>query len=280
VFNKKLRYSPARSNRRTTHALALFIFLSSLSGCAHKQFGPAVTGDEFIQLEQMYTAYRNSFSSCTTGLDGDVLVHWRPAVNRTSFTGYVKILLPTYLQVSALTPLNQPLFALSSDGKWFQTIDIAKKTFRKGSLRSFSARHDIPKTLLAGEWGAWLTGRPLVSAPYVTGIIEDLENRGVWISISDRLDKESPIEHTLVNFSSQRIAERVVVNARGDTDAVISYGDWQTVGGCPQPMKIIISELPFGTGAVIELSDIQPANLKKDDFNLYIPSGYRRQFLP
>jgi len=228
----------------------------------------------------MYTAYRNSFSSCTTGLDGDVLMHWRPAVNRTSFTGYVKILLPTYLQVSALTPLNQPLFALSSDGKWFQTIDIAKKTFRKGSLRSFSARHDIPKTLLAGEWGAWLTGRPLVSAPYVTGIIEDLENRGVWISISDRLDKESPIEHTLVNFSSQRIAERVVVNARGDTDAVISYGDWQTVGGCPQPMKIIISELPFGTGAVIELSDIQPANLKKDDFNLYIPPGYRRQFLP
>ena len=280
MFKKKLRVSPANSTHRLSCILALFIVLSSLSGCAHKQFGPAVTGDELIQLGQMYTAYRNSFSSCSSGLDGDVVVHWRPAVNKTSFNGYVKILLPTYLHVSALTPLNQPLFALSSDGKWFQTIDVAKKTFRKGSLRSFSARHDLPKTLLTGEWGSWLTGRPLDSAPFVTGITEDLENRGVWVSISDRLDKESPIEHTLVNFSSQRLAERVVVDARGDTNAVISYGNWQSVGRCQQPMKIYISDLPMGAEAVLELSDIQPANFKKDGFNLYIPPGYRRQFLP
>ena len=280
MFKKKLRALPANNTHRLRCALVLFIVLSSLSGCAHKQFGPAVTGDEFIQLGQIYTAYRNSFSSCPTSLDGEVVVHWRPAVNKTSFAGYVKILLPTYLQVSTLTLLNQPLFALSSDGKWFQTIDVAKRTFRTGSLRSFSARHDIPKTLLAGEWGAWLTGRPLDSAPYVTGITDDFENRGVWVSISDRLDKESPIEHSLVNFSSQRITQRVVINARGDTDAVISYEDWQSIGGCPQPMKIYISELPLATEAVLELSDIQPANFKKDDFNLYIPPGYRRQFLP
>ena len=55
---------------------------------------------------------------------------------------------------------------------------------------------------------------------------------------------------------------------------------WQSVGGCLQPMKIYISDLPMGAEAVLELSDMQAANFKKDNFNLYIPPGYRRQFLP
>ena len=176
--------------------------------------------------------------------------------------------------------MNQPLYALSSNGKWFQSVDVTKRIFKKGSLRSFAIRHEIPITLLAGEWGAWLAGRPLSTAPYVITIHADSDKRGIWFAVADGPDKTIPKEFTLVNFDDQRIIERAISDSRGKTEAVIRYEEWQPLGECLQPMKILLSGLSFGAEATMNFSDIQQVNLRETDFNLPIPPGYKRQFLP
>ncbi len=265
---------------RKAWLLLLFLSVVSLSGCARKPFGIAFEGDEYSRLEQRFISHQNSFGPCPTSLDGKVIVDWNHSLNRTSFSGYFKTLLPSSLQFTAVTPLNQPLYALSSNGDWFQSIDISKRIFKKGSLRSFAIRHEIPIALLAGEWGAWLAGRPLSTAPYVLGIYADSDNRGIWFSVADGPDTTYPKEFTLINFDQQRIIERAIPDKQGKTEAVIKYEEWQTVGECLQPTKISVSGLAFGGEATMKFRDIQPANLSNSDFNLPIPRGYKRQFLP
>ena len=184
------------------------------------------------------------------------------------------------MQFTALSPLNQPLFALSSNGSWFQSLDVSKKTFRKGSLRAFAIRHEIPHTFVSGEWGAWLTGRPLSTAPFVIGIADDTENRGIWFSVAGNSEAIYPIEHTLVDLEEQNIVERAVVDDQGKIAAAISYGNWHALDHCAQPMRIRISGLSFGAEAELRFSDVQESVLSDDTFNLPIPAGYMRQFLP
>lgn len=258
----------------------LCLFVVSLSGCAHKPIGPSFEGDEYSRLEERYISHQNSYDSCPKSFDGEVIVHWNHSLKRTSFAGYFKTLLPNFLQFTALTPMNQPLLALSSDGKWFQSVDVTKRLFRKGSLQSFAIRHEMPITIVAGEWGAWLAGRPLSTAPHVLTIHSDRDNRGIWFSVAANPDTVIPQENTLVNFDNQRITERSILNEKGKIEAVISYEDWQAVGQCSQPMRISISGLSFGAEATLIFSDMRQADLSNDDFNLPIPAGYTRQFLP
>ena len=276
----KLIPSANRNTFRRAWLLLLFLSVVSLSGCARKPFGIALEGDEYTRLEQRYIFHQNSFGPCATSLDGKVIVDWSHSLNRTSFSGYFKILLPNSLQFTAVSPLNQPLYALTSNGDWFQSVDISKKIFKKGSLRSFAIRHEIPIALLAGEWGSWLAGRPLSTAPYVISIHADSDNRGFWFSVADDPDTTYPKEFTLINFDQQRIIERAIPDKQGKTEALIRYEEWQTVGECLQPTKISVSGLSFGGEATIKFRDIQPANLGNSDFNLPIPPGYKRQFLP
>lgn len=260
--------------------LLLLLAVVALSACARRPFGLAFEGDEYFRLEQRFTSYQSSFSPCPASFDGEVIVEWSHSLNRTSFSGYFKTLLPNSLQFTALSPLNQPLYALSSNGNWFQSVDVTKRIFRKGSLRSFAIRHEIPITLLAGEWGAWLAGRPLSTAPYVINIHADSDNRGIWFAVADGPDKTIPKEFTLVNLDDQRIIERAIADSQGKTEAVIRYEEWQTIGACLQPMKLSLSGLSFGAEATMKFGDIQQANLREADFNLPIPPGYKRQFLP
>lgn len=259
----------------------LFVFCFIFpSGCAQKPFGPPIEGVDYSQLNEQYQNYRESFESCGTGYDGEVIVSWSYTLDGFSFSGYFKTLLPVSLQFTALTPLKQPLFSLSSDGSWFQTLDISKRIFRKGSLRSFAVRHEIPENFVSGEWGTWLTGRPLSAAPFVISIAKDNANRGIWFSVADNRDATQPQEHVLVELGEQKILERAIIDKQGKISATIHYADWQRIQDCLQPMTILISGLTFGAEATLHFSDVQEAVLNGDSFNLPIPPGYSRQFLP
>jgi hypothetical protein len=258
--------------------LLLFCFIIS-SGCARIPYGPPLEGDDYSRLEQHYRGYLEGLEPCARAFDGETIVSWQHALEHISFSGYFKTLLPASVQFTALTPLKQPLFALASNGVWFQSIDISKKLFRKGSLRSFAIRHDIPLSLLSGEWGTWLAGRPSAGATVIT-IAEDTDDRGVWFSVAPDSDTGHPQERTLVDLAEKKMIERAVLDKQGKTAAVISYQNWQMIGQCLQPMQIQMSGLSFGAEATLRFSDVQETVLSKDGFNLPIPPGFKRQFLP
>ncbi|MEE4165711.1 MAG: hypothetical protein V2I35_06905 [Desulfocapsaceae bacterium] len=257
--------------------LVCFIFSA---GCAAKPYGPSIEGDDYSRLEQQYRSYLEDLEFCAGAFDGETVVSWKHALDHISFSGYFKTLLPASVQFTALTPLKQPLFALSSNGEWFQSVDISKKLFRKGSLRSFAIRHEIPLAFLSGEWGAWLAGRPSTGATTITSIAQDTDNRGVWFSVTPDSGAGQPQERTLVDLVEQKMIERAVLDKQGKTAALIRYRDWQIIGRCPQPMEIQMSGLSFGAEATLRFSDVQETPLSKNGFNLPIPPGFKRQFLP
>lgn len=252
-----------------------------MAGCAHKPFGLPVEGDEYVRKLQDYHDYRNHSNSCMTSLDGDLTVSLDHSLQKMSFSGYFRTLLPQSLLFTALTPLNQPLFAISSNGKWFQYVNATKKLYQSGTLGSFSIRHDIPMNILTGEWGTWLTGRPLLMAPQILSIYDDTENRGTWFSVARSAESLQPLEHVLVNLQEKKIMERILIDRKGGQGAIIKYEAWQEIEACLQPTYLSISGLSSGVAATLRLSDIQERSLLgEDDFNLPIPRGYKRQFLP
>ena len=259
--------------------LLLFCFILP-AGCAQKTFGPPIEGDDYTRLKQRYRSYLKSYEACGKGFDGEVSVFWSHALDKISFSGYFKTLLPVSVQFTALSPLDQPIFALSSNGSWFQSLDISKKIFRKGSLRALAIRHEIPETFVTGEWGTWLTGRPLSTAPVVIGIADDNDNRGIWFTVAENPEATNPQEHTLVDLGQRKVIERAIVDDQGKIAAAISYADWGTEKSCPQPMSIRISGLSFGAEAELRFSDVQESDLGDHMFDLPIPAGYLRQFLP
>ena len=169
---------------------------------------------------------------------------------------------------------------MARDGQSFQSINTAKKTFLEGSLSSFAIRHDIPPIFLAGQWGSWITGRPLSSATHILEIRDDVEARGIWFGVSDTAETTQPQEYVLLDISREKLIKRIIMDPKGNRLATISYGNWQNIDGCNQPLNITISGLTFGAEAHLELSDVRRAHLQPEDFNITVPPTYSQQFMP
>ena len=133
---------------------------------------------------------------------------------------------------------------------------------------------------MRGHWFAWLTGRPLTEETTIRAVREDPGGRGSWLEIAGSAETDSPLEHVLLELSGNRIIERIIVAEDGSSLATISYGSWETISGCEQPMAIGVSGLSFGATADFLFSDLREAEFEPRDFNLPFPPGYSRQFLP
>jgi len=236
--------------------------------------------------EENFNAYKQEFSQylahqerCSSGFDGSAIVTWSHSLKSVAFSGFFQAEIPSLLRFTALNPLNQPLFAVASNGEWFQSVDVSRKLYSTGSLRSYGLRHNLPPAFLQGEWSGWLSGRVPISAPYVQSIHRDQGDRGIWFSVAKKADAEYPVEHLLLDLTEQKMRERILLDGQEKT-ATITYDNWLSIGSCQQPSSISITGLSFGATAQINLSEIRPAELTKDSFVLPVPTGYRRQLLP
>jgi hypothetical protein len=242
--------------------------------------GPGLDGDDYTAHKQDFSDYLAGMENCSTEFDGSAAVTWSDALKTVAFSGFFQAGLPSFIRFTALNPLNQPFFAVASNGEWFQSVDTSRNLYSAGSLRSYGIRHNLPPAFLQGEWGAWLSGRPPSSADHVQAVHRDRDDRGIWISVAKNAEAPYPIEHLLLDLAEQRMKERILLDSKGKTTATISYDNWQSVGNCQQPSSISISGLSFGATAQIDLSEIMPATLSEESFSLPVPRSYRRQILP
>ena len=261
----------------------LFVLITTLflSGCGYKEIGLVPDETETIRLQQQFSSYINDLGLCSNGFDGTFVLEYRsPLSNKTSISGYFRTLLPSSLLISILTPLNQPIFALSANGTSFQSLDVSKRLYRAGSISSFTLKHDLPRSLLDRELGSWIAGRPSSGLSEVKAINWDTQDRGAWFTMVEGSKSDLPGERLLLDIDQQRIIKRQVLAEDGKQLAVLSYDKWQETGRCSQPLAITISEFSLNAEAALVLSDLKENMLQKEDFRLSVPSGYRRQFMP
>lgn len=256
----------------------LTLFSVILNGCARLPYGPEIAGNELSKRIEDFSRFSDAAAECAQCFDGEILVNWTDPVNSISFSGYFQTRLPSSLRFSVLNPFGQPVYAVASDGTTFQYVNTTKRVFTAGSLRSYSVLNDIPLAFLAGPWGAWLSARP--TASFILEVHEDKDNRGIWYSVADTESKEAAEELLLLDGSTSRMLERVILDNDGKPQAKLSYRNWQFIDRCEQPLDIMFTGLAYGAEAQLKLSDIQAADAAADAFTIEPPESYKRRLLP
>lgn len=272
--------------RNNLHSLPSAILLCCFllifeAGCARKPWKSDIGPDNSRAAEQVFRTMQKRDASCLPCLDGDAVVTMENHLETKALSGYIQCMLPDSVKFIASNPLGQPLFALTSDGARFQSLNTTARKYTAGSLESYALLHDIPPAFFSGSWGEWLTGRIDQGRQDSLSFQSDEESRGIWVSFTKKTGGSETTTHLLIDTQKALLLARILEDAKGKILAEINYDEWQDVGGCRQPGLIAMNQLAFGGQVSLKLSDIGTNELCRErDFVLPVPAGYARQFLP
>ncbi len=272
------------SRKIQSYTLLIFINLLCiilLSACASKQWSKPLSEDNDKKVRALLEQVRKSQGDSSCCLDANITASLKSHLTNGAISGYLQIFLPSSIKIVAINPLGQPLFALASNGKNFQSINAVKGVFKWGRLSTFAQRHDIPSDILDGDWPKWLTGSIDYQESEIEEILDDSSGRGVWLSISKKKGSKVLKEYLLFNLQQKQLIERVILNQEGDELASISYAGWQKFQKYPLPTSMKIVGSSFGAEIDLQLDDILvDQDFSKDNFYLKLPPGYVQQRYP
>ena len=269
----------------TTHnhlTLSMIFLLLVISGCAPKQWqDPLGEKEEKASRELLLAELQRQEQNCTCCIDAEISATWDSKIYDGGLNGYLQIFLPSSFKLVAINPLGQPLFALTTDGKKFQTINAVEGVFKHGRVSSFVDRHSIPKNVFHSEWGKWLTGKIFFEEEQLTELRRDAAARGIWLTVEKPDDSIFSKEYLLFDPLDRLLLEIVVYDKKNREAARVIYNEWIQENGCPLPTSIEVVGTSFGTNIQIELKDILVDKMfSEETFSLKLPPGYLRQYYP
>lgn len=261
-------------------ALILSAFL--FSGCAQKQWRDPLGENEEKAAGQVVNRLLQLQSGCSESIDAEINATWKSRVSDGGINGYLQTLLPSDIKVIAINPLGQPQYAFATNGRRFQTINVADRVYKHGRVSSFVKKHSIPKNILHDQWGIWLTGRIPQGNEDLQQLRQDELQRGFWLSIEPE-EKSGYFADVflLIDQNSQRLLERVATDKDGNEVARVLYKNWTAIDNCPIPTSIEIQSHSYGTSIHIELKKIKTDTIfKESDMSLKPPRGFLQQYYP
>ena len=270
------------SNSKHSAALGLLfplLAVLALSSCAKTPWTALLEGEQKSVVETSYINFIASQDVCHPSWDAEVEIRWTSSVRNFSFSAYCRMLEPTYLKFIASNPLGQPLRVIATNGTTYRDIDTVKRSIVSGGLRSWAVRHDVPLNLVKGTWLDWIGGRASAAVGQIGEIRLDSQHRGAWLSMTGA-DSQAIKEHILFDWENEKIIERILLDDRGQPFATLAYLEWQEIDQCPYPVTMVIDELPLGGRVDLGFTDIRQSEFEPADFNLEIPRGLLRTWLP
>jgi outer membrane lipoprotein-sorting protein len=261
----------------------LAILLALLfNGCAGKQpwTTSQVAEEEAAFLRQTFEEMQQRDASCFASLDAEATLVWAGPASKRSVTGFLQLMLPTALKFIVLNPLGQPLYALVSDGREFQSINTSLKQHTIGQIGTLAAQYQIPASLLSDDWGYWLTGRLHEHRATIEAIRRDGSGRGIWLTLRYQGASNLPKNHLLIQPESKQLLTRILVDHQGETIATISYDQRDGQEACSPPSRITISDLPYRSQLTIDFTDIlTDRSFTTANFKLKVPADFTTQEL-
>ncbi|MBT8329677.1 MAG: hypothetical protein HKP52_11170 [Desulfofustis sp.] len=216
---------------------------------------------------------------CGPSWDAESEIRWTSSVSNFSFNAYCRMLEPAYLKLIVSNPLGQPLRVIATNGKIYSDIDTVDRSVVTGGLRSWAMRHDLPLNLVNGTWLDWMGGRSSAPVGQIVEIRHDSKSRGAWLSMAGA-DSEALDEHLLFDWKNGRIIERILLDEGNRTFATLAYIEWQEIDQCLYPVAMSIDGLPLHGRVDLRFSDIRQSKFVPADFNIDIPRGFLRAWLP
>jgi hypothetical protein len=270
-------------NNRTKMSLSMFmLFFFLFSGCAQKQWRDPLAENEEKAARQVVDNMLQIQNGCSKSIDAEINVTWNSRVSDGGINGYLHSLQPSDIKIIAINPLGQLQYAFATNGRRFQTINVAGRVYKHGRVATFEKKHSIPKSILHDEWALWLTGRIPEGPEDLQRLRQDEQQRGFWFS----LDSEEKSRHfnevfLLIEPSRQRLLERVAMDKDGNEVARVLYTSWTEIDNCPVPTAIEIQSHSYGTTIQLELNKIKTdKRFKENDMSLNPPRGFLQQYYP
>lgn len=269
-----------QSSTLTLSALALLLAnLTLTTGCAQKPWRDPLAEDTATAVSQTIGLMQARDVRCPPCLDTEAKLFFKNRLKTLAVSGYLLMKQPSFVKMVVSNPLGQPLLAISSNGKTFQRVATMDRNYLHGRVQSYGLYHDVPLSIINGDWGAWLTGRMNSRQMEVTDIREDEEHRGVWLTVA--YAGQNYREHILIDPDRQLILGRALTNSKDAILANITYSNHRDINGCQQPERIAISDLDYGTEIQLELNDTRKAGeCPASQFMLPKPVGYAEQYMP
>lgn len=247
-----------------------------LTGCAQSPWQqvslPKLEADQY---QALFNTVSQNHQVCNKRFDAEVTLSLKSSLKNESIKGYLATILPYRGKFIVTTPLGQPAYIATVNGKEFQSINVLNRTYQSGYTEDVIDELDLPQILKETELGTIIDGKITTEVISPNFVRLDTNNRGVWFSIIEN-DRE---EHILLQQGQDFVLERIIENK--DSDPItITYTDHKQIGDCQQPQLITISGLSFGAEIEIQLEDILPQPLLTSrDFNVKVPTGFIRQSL-
>lgn len=259
------------------------------SGCARLPWKQPLDAGRQAAVRQVIDEMRRAETSRSACIDADLKIFFTSTVANRAISGYMQLMQPAQIKFVTSNPLGQPLVIFVSDGERVQFVNTMQTLFTEGNLTDFARAYELPSLAFASDWSRWLTGR-LPEALEITDLREDLQGRGIWISVADgtadgRHGTVDFHEHLLVDPTRRLVIGRMFTDRSDNSiEATISYGDWlaERSGGEPvQPGTITITDLDYSGRLELAFSALQAADqCRPASFELRQPPGYQYQPLP
>lgn len=267
-------------SRVSLSALILFIIL--FSGCAQKEWRDPLAENEDKAARKVVNELLQKQSNCRASLDAEINVKWKSRVSDGGINGYLQTLLPADIKVIAVNPLGQPQFAFTTNGRRFQTINIADRVFKHGRVSSFVNKHSLPKSIFHDEWGLWLAGRIPQGDENLQQLRQDELKRGFWLTMkSEEKSTYFSNQFLLIDPNRHLLLERVANDKDGNEVARVLYDNWTIIENCSIPTAVEIRSPSYGTDIQLELKKIKIDKMfKEKDISLKPPQGYLQQYYP
>ena len=260
--------------------LGLILLVLLLNGCAGKPWTGQVSADETALFTRTFEEMQQRDASCYSCLDAETSLLWEGPGSSRSIAGFVQLMLPTSLKFVVLNPLGQPLYALVSDGREFQSINTGQRLHTIGRISALAAQHQIPEALLSENWGYWLTGRLQEERATIEAIRLDGSGRGVWITLRYKDETRLAISHLLIQPETKQLLLRILVDHQGKTVATLSYDQRYGTDDCAPVSRMTISDLPYRSKLSISFTEIlTDRSFTAANFRLRVPADYTTQEL-
>ncbi|MBU0946306.1 MAG: hypothetical protein KJ804_07035 [Proteobacteria bacterium] len=276
-----------RENKKGWNGIALLlaaVFLDLfLGGCARQRWSEKLNEEEVAGVAETIQRMQEESKSCPNSFDATALIFWKHPMEESAIEGYLQLLAPSFFKFVINNPLGQPLYAISSNGRTFQSLHIAQQKHIRGNIRSLALRNEILPILVSDNWFAYLSGRLPDRAVEIEEINRDPASQTLWLHLANP-GPERTTEKVYVHLApaKREVLGYLILDSKGATLAEISYKEEEGKGDRCLPRKnIAVTNLSWGAEFRIELKEIRTdIQLQEDDFGLPVPPGYATQFQP
>ncbi len=257
----------------------LLLATLTFSGCAGRPWTTPLEGDRLNETRQLVDSLVVENQSCGQSFDGDLAFFYADPLGKKALSGYLQFSMPGSYKFVVANPFGQTVLAIAGDQTSYQAVIVPEQKYLAGSIRSFGLRHDLPREVLNGPWGEWLTARNQRPGESISTIREDKNARGLWVSFRHGKTEPAGMSHLLLEPDSKLPLSYILENGEGKIVAEVTYGDWITQEKCRQPQEINITGLDYGIDIRLKLSNVRLTD-KAKQYSLPVPQGYMQQLLP